>query len=407
VEKIISMQGETNSFQKPNSIMIYLCMFLVLVNFGRVHELVPFLYHLKLSVVPLSLLLLYLLFNGHLTGKTFIESKEARLTVLFCVVALFTVPFSVWKSEALDVWLHGFTTNVGLFFCCLCIFRESPNHIYLPWSMIFSVAALCLAVFFLPSYVGRLSVSGTYDSNDLALVIVSTLPLMFGLFITSKGIKRIFLSVLIAASFKVILLTGSRGGIVGLVIMGGFAAVSFFPETGRFKRLILFGMLGWVLFLIAPQELLDRFQEVASGEDYNFKGGRILIWQKSLVLLKEKWLTGVGPNQYMVGLGEAVGAWKTGHNTLLQVLVELGVVGLCVYLKILHCIWSNCSKVIISYQKGIAKKVLAIYAVSLRIGLVGFFGAGFFLSNGYSKIVPLYLVYSFLLLGCINEDTTD
>lgn len=387
--------------------IIFFCIFIVMVALGRVQELSPVLAKLRLSLIPLGFMLIYLTLSGRLGLPQLYTTKEARLVLIFFLICFISVPFSVWPAEAFSVCAFNFTSILGVFFCCLTVFDHKKNYHYLIWSIILSIAVLTIAVVTLPSHEGRVSVTGSYDPNDLAMMMVCTLPLVFNRMLMAKWLVRILLLLLILGMLKVILVTGSRGGIVGLAVMGVYGSITYYPKFNKLLRIFLVICAGLILYSFMPEDFLHRFESVASGSDYNFESGRIEIWKQSLILLQSKWLTGVGPYMYPVALGETTGDWKTGHNIFFQAAVELGIFGFIVFITMLRTIWKNCTTPINDYREGKGNYKFALEAVGVRAGLVGYLVSGMFLSQAYSKIIPFYLLLSYFLCRYHTEEISE
>lgn len=104
-------------------------------------------------------------------------------------------------------------------------------------------------------------------------------------------------------------------------------------------------------------------------------------------------------------MGLTSGVWKTGHNMYLQVLLDLGILGLIIFLASLKRIWSNCSSIILRFRVDGQNQENAIEAACVRMGLVGYMICGFFLSQAYSVVLPLFMVLSYCLLVLQEDDS--
>ena len=128
------------------------------------------------------------------------------------------------------------------------------------------------------------------------------------------------------------MLTGSRGGFICLLTASVFAM--FLAGVSRRRILTIVQVLALSLFVlvlvryIVPAALLARVtQEQSIVDDPRFG-----IWMRGLAAVWKSPLFGVGAGDF--ALATAVGGEKArvAHNTFLSVLVELGVLGLAVYL---------------------------------------------------------------------------
>jgi len=91
----------------------------------------------------------------------------------------------------------------------------------------------------------RIYVGEMYDPNDLALIMVTFLPLAFFLYSTEKNImKKLFSLTTIGLSIITIILTKSRGAFIGIISIAVlFILIKTNPNKSRLnfrKILILF-----------------------------------------------------------------------------------------------------------------------------------------------------------------------
>jgi O-antigen ligase len=215
-----------------------------------------------------------------------------------------------------------------------------------------------------------------------------------------------------------VLLTSSRGGMLALVAVLALMAL----DNGRLPEVetadkrrrsrapaILGALVGGALIATAvwsqlPAETRQRLSSVFSLEsDYNMSAqtGRVQIWKRGMRALGER-PVGYGVDTYgMVDLRFG-GKMFTAHNALVQISVELGVLGVILYVVILFRVWFGLSKV----RKIMAQSQLrdteqieqATFCRMLQLSLIGNVIAGMFLSSAYFMVHWTTLA---LALGCI------
>jgi len=200
-------------------------------------------------------------------------------------------------------------------------------------------------------------------------------------------------------------LTGSRGGIIGLAVV--VACVSMFPlgadKSGRLRSfnpggallrilpMLAVGMLVWAHLPAETTERIATLEDLKG--DYNLssttEASRTLIWRRDVgFALRRPIGYGMGSSERVDGvLGN--GQWKAAHNSLVQVLVELGILGLIVYLTAYYRAWRGLAAVQAMHRRSATPEGarLALYARALSIALAGNFAAGFFLSQAYSALL--------------------
>jgi hypothetical protein len=170
-------------------------------------------------------------------------------------------------------------------------------------------------------------VGGSYDYNDLAGLIVCSLPLAWVLWRNWPGITR---KLALLAHFGIagycIMLTGSRMGFVGM----GLATVMACFASPRRKLLVLaLPLLMMVVWGVLPQDRRDRYFSLVDSSvgpaAAAGSAGRLRLsgFVRALPLFEERPLMGFGPNAF----GQATGTGMMPHNLYGQLLSELGIAG--------------------------------------------------------------------------------
>jgi len=182
------------------------------------------------------------------------------------------------------------------------------------------------------------------DPHMLAFYLGLTLPFaLTSVFYEKK--YRPWLLVAFCLLLAVVLLTFSRGGYLGLAASLFFMTLVAWHKPphqiwcgGKLEksgRLFLFGLAGLllVIFLLWGAPVAGRFLssfDLAEGSNF----GRLQIWAQSLSVAKEHWLLGVGLGNYPVAIdfNAAYRSAVTSHNLYLDILAEMGIFGLLVWL---------------------------------------------------------------------------
>ena len=180
------------------------------------------------------------------------------------------------------------------------------------------------------------------DNNNLAVSLSLCLIAGYSLIYKRKLILLFRVCVLLGIILIAIsiLRTGSRGGLLALVA-GGIVFLSFSDSGLRTRTIIIgavcvfFGMYYIQNFMSA--KLASRFtieEVVTSGGT-----GRTEIWMNALNLYSKssvvRWLFGYGFGSFPTLMKQTMGLGKAAHNDVVQMLLETGVVGLLLYLRML------------------------------------------------------------------------
>lgn len=134
-------------------------------------------------------------------------------------------------------------------------------------------------------------------------------------------------------AFLGIALTATRTALIATVPAILFAIASLGRLSVRRRIVISLFAIAGVLAIIPliPQTSVERFLTTGSEISSGALGGRGYIWKMGLRTYAEHPILGVGAGAFKV----AVGIGKVAHNTLISVLVELGLVGISLFLAIL------------------------------------------------------------------------
>jgi putative inorganic carbon (HCO3(-)) transporter len=244
------------------------------------------------------------------------------------------------------------------------------------------------------------------NSNSLASLMLTALPLVGSLFLQSSRWTK--LTVLGAAPMvlNVILLCNSRGAFLGLI----GAAVSFiFIARGQARKRALTTMAlgGLALFLLlGDPKILDRFSTtfVGSEERDNSAESRLEFWKAGGAMLMDYPLgAGGGSFKYSIGLrylkgvqGEDAEA-RSLHNGYLTEATDWGVQGLALKLAFVGLALMAAYRTAEKCRKAgqLADSIIGLCVIVSGVGLMihCFFGA--FLANEWTYwVVALLVRYS-------------
>jgi O-antigen ligase len=178
----------------------------------------------------------------------------------------------------------------------------------------------------------RLSAFGQ-DQNTLAfLLIMGVVPLLQLISQTHKPLLRYVATALIAVFSFMIASTGSRTGIIVLVL----CFVLFIYSAKKIKILvgsIIIAIVGLPILLhFLPESIMDRLfqtQKLANEGDFS---GRGVIWSSALKAFSdENFVLGVGYSNFSTMLRQHFGWQFASHNTYLTYLIEFGILGVTTF----------------------------------------------------------------------------
>jgi putative inorganic carbon (hco3(-)) transporter len=204
-----------------------------------------------------------------------------------------------------------------------------------------------------------------------------------------------------------VLLTGSRGALIAIVVTTLFCLWELQPRKKIFAAFIVI-LLACATVVVVPQRILSRFSTTfVSGEaqekDRALAGAlasreerRYLLRQSILATLSHP-IFGVGAGQFQNYEGITAreaglrGAWHETHNSFTQVSSEIGIPALLFFLAAIVATYRMLNSVYrTAKKKPPARETLQIRltAFCLLISLIGFCTASFFLSLAYRFYLP-------------------
>ena len=332
--------------------------------------------------------------------------------VLFVAWGALSILWAEDSAEALEA-VQRFGLNIALFVIAYTAIR-TPRHA--TWVIVAFVAGASLAALYgimSPRYVQDYDLvrieSGSFDPNQLAATLVSALVFAGALLI---GWRRsppvvVFASAAIAVCTTGIFLSLSRGGLVAL----GVALVAGCFLGGRWRSVALVGMavaavvtVGYFGYVASP-EARERVTEAHGGT------GRQDIWAVGWRMVEDQPVRGIGAGNfpvasihYLLAPGVVrrdefiVDEPKVAHNIYLQILAELGVVGLALFLAIVIFSLACAARAARAF-KSQAHARMELLSRAVLVALIAALAADFFISDQFSKQLWLLLALGPSLLS--------
>jgi O-antigen ligase len=226
-----------------------------------------------------------------------------------------------------------------------------------------------------------------YEPNYLAanLILVILLALAIASVQPTRGRRWLWLSgglMLIGC----LLLSGSRGGFLGLLVAG---AIYVYRQRGAGAAL---GLLGALILVALPTTLGERALGTLLGPGSESTGleasnqAHVALFWGALRMIADAPLTGVGPYNFKA-LSTAYSGLERdfiAHNTYLELAAELGLPVLVIFLLLALAVFRGLGRAR-SIPGDFQSRELAAWAEGLRSGLAGFLVAGAFISAQYEK----------------------
>jgi O-antigen ligase len=289
--------------------------------------------------------------------------------------------------------------------------RERRHGIWI--TLAFVAGAVASAVYGLvagppASTEGRLS-GAAGDPNEVATVLVAGLVLaaVLAAIFRRSPVVRLAMVAAVGLCALGVFLTLSRGGLVALalaMIASLFVAGRWRARAAVLTAVTVVGALAYFA-AFAPLEARERVTTIEGGS------GRSDIWTVGWRMVEEHPVGGVGVGNfevssihYLLEPGAIlrdefiVDTPKVAHNTYLQVLAELGVVGLVLFLSILAFSLGCAVKAARRFMR-MDDVAMEMLTRGLIVALIGMLVAGIFISAQFSNQLWLLLALGPSLLA--------
>lgn len=375
---------------------VFLFTFMV---FFRPYELIPSLSWASSSafVIAIITLAIYVPTQLGLEGRLTIRPREVNFALLLLVACLLSMPLALspataWKS------FGDFLKVIVIFIVMVNVIRTEKR---LKKLLLLVLAASCVvSMSALNDYrLGRLDLQGRRiegvigglfgNPNDLAVHLVTMIPISVGLMLGSKGgmRKALYLGgalLMVAGTVA----TFSRGGFIGLLGVAG----TMFWIIARKNRVIVVALLAVLavgFLAIAPSDYRSRMSTTGDGSSV----ARRDDLKRSIYLTLRHPLLGVGLGNYVLYSNSS----KATHNAYTQVGSELGVAAMVVYILFLVTPLRKLQAIRKEAPIGRRRSPLQWLALGMEASLVGYMVVSFFASVALQWYAYYLVTYALCL----------
>ena len=189
------------------------------------------------------------------------------------------------------------------------------------------------------------NVGGFTNPNYFASVAVTAffLNLVAWVKVGNSVRGRIFTGSFILVSLVACLASGSRGALLGLI--AGLLVMLCYTRgpSRRIRNTVVLAFLIMLAVLLIPVANTEMLQTRLSIERFvgDSTSGRLHIWAAYIMRISRYFLTGVGYGRSCTVMVGALPLPRPPHNQYLAVLVDLGIVGLLLFMLGLWQVWKS------------------------------------------------------------------
>jgi O-antigen ligase len=289
-------------------------------------------------------------------------SSSTRLLNTLIIYILISVPFVAWPGSVFKHGLDVFIKAVVFFYFTVQLVDSLPRLRTFVATVFGCQVLRVLEPLFLnltTGYWGSYADMGDgyvlerlagapndiVNPNGLAFVILTALPFLYYLIGGLRStIMKLAVAGLLAAMLYALVLTGSRSGMVGLLVI--VAAIIFRSER-RAAILTVAAIAAVLLVGVMTPDMKDRYLSLTDSDTRNAATtqGRIQHMLDEVEVASRRPFVGHGLGTSQEALANEAGRYQPSHNLYLEVMIELGMIGLVIYLLFLASIFGNLREV--------------------------------------------------------------
>ena len=384
----------------------FFCLFIFsIVLYFRPYELISVLASFKTMAFWVGIVTLgvFAVSQLGLEGNLTTRPREVNMILLVGLAALLSIPMAIDPSEAWKEFSDLLIKTMLIFIVFVNVVR-TESRLRVLWLLVL-VVSVYLSVNVIADYQAGVfkigaaetntqrvggAIKGLFDnSNDLALHLVSIIPIAFVLAFEKKGLirKAIYLPVTLVMVAAVII-TFSRGGFLGLIAM----TLVLVRKLSRHNRSVAMAtlVLGVVFFLaVAPATYSGRLSTIfdSAADITGSSSQRTQVLKRSILVALRYPLFGVGIGNFHHKSLQELGT----HNAYTQVAAETGIGAMIAYIIFLVHPLRKLS--MIERELFERNEISRFYylSIGLQASLIGYMVASFFAAVAYQWYV-YYLV---------------
>jgi O-antigen ligase len=309
--------------------------------------------------------------------------REEKLLVALVGLEFASIPFSRWPGGSLAFMFDMPLKSAVVFFLAANLLNSAARiRMVCWWLLACSIwnAAIGVQDYLSGNFFAYNRIIGgaaplIANPNDLALVLNMMLPVIWYLYSTShRRVVRMICLGAMALSVAAIIATFSRAGFVTLCIVGG---VFIWRKARKYGPAVLVAaaLVGILIIALAPGGYGTRIlSSVDSSLDETGSAEVRSEVMKTAVATMISHPLGIGVGMNVLSAVDAGLVWILVHNSYLEIGVELGVLGLVVYVLLIRETLKGLGVLITAHPN----RNLAALAEAVQLSLIAFAAAVMF-----------------------------
>ena len=320
------------------NIFLFFIPFLSLYNMKGAIRYVGF-----FSVMFILLMSTLLLISYILNKKSTSKNKIGIILTYIAIIILMSLGTLFNNSFRAVIRLIQLILIVN-FFLLFSIIRYNENTFN--YRRIFACLSIYISIYYITMIkdINNLTNFKSIYANPNTLGIFSFLYFVLCLVIYHFNSR--FISIMCSFLFALmVFLSGSRTNLIALIIFGGINV--FYKVISKNKFIWNTFILLVCIFIIAFTCIypnLDKFSfyDSLSRITFNLTGknlysGRNILWRSTIELIKQKPFWGYGTG---IQLSDFIDVGLSAHNLYIQITLQNGIIGLCIFIIFIILIWN-------------------------------------------------------------------
>jgi len=217
--------------------------------------------------------------------------------------------------------------------------------------------------------------------------------------------KLLIMSVVAISGYMAVMGASSRGSqlALGLIIVWMLLKIKL-----GLKGILFAAVVGFAAYYLLPDEQMDRFRDM--GEDPT-SVQRLVYWELGVDIVGENPMFGVGyenwlsyvRNIYPNGLGP-LGKVELPHNIFVEIAAESGIPAISIFI-IMIVVSLFCCHRTRKLAVQIENKFFQLISLGLEAGLIGYLGAGMFVTVFYYPYFWVQIAMIFSLYNIVKRQS--
>lgn len=352
----------------------------LLVEYARPQDMIPGVGAIRPALLVMLILIVFLIRHRALLVR---RSKQIRMIWYFIALLGIHIPFARNNYYAYATFTSMLKFMPFILSVLVCV--DSVER--LKSFMKFYIGLMVYVSLFAMTHGGMGSGNYFADENDVSLYINMVIPFCYFLFlIEEKKAGKLFYAAALMIGLLTVVVSFSRGGFVGLVIM---FFIVWLVSPRKMLSVFLILVLGTIVYFYAGDRYRKEMSTVTDTKE-STANARLMSWASAWDMFLDNPL-GVGGNNFQVRFPEyqgnrfSRGMWgRVAHSLWFTLIPELGVIGIVIFFRLLFYnlkdIFSLKTK---NKELSDDERYLNSMSIAFLASLAGFFASASFISVLY------------------------